>query len=377
MKIVYCTNTLSSVGGIETVTITKANCLARNPCNSVWIITCCDDSLRTCIPLSENVRIIGIKTVLSWGFPWNLIQHFFRRRALRNKLGVILAEIHPDIVVSTGGYEKWIVPTIKGDWSTVRELHSIINVRKWSYKSLPGQLLSKFAGFIEYGFNITKYDQVVVLTQEEKTTNWNGNEKVCIIPNPSRFNKKKGVSSLDNKSIIAIGRLTFSKNFSSLIHVFSRVVKQFPDWVLDIYGDGEERENLLAEMDSLGLSTSVHLMGKCTNVQDTMLEYSVLACSSFYEGFGMVLIEAMSCGLPVVSYDCPCGPKDIIRDGKNGFLVPVGDEEAMADRICRLIEDESLRKMMGASAFERSTDYSTERICQMWEALFHKLRQKS
>ena len=105
-----------------------------------------------------------------------------------------------------------------------------------------------------------------------------------------------------------------------------------------------------------------------------MLSASMLIMTSLYEGFGNVIIEAMSCGLPVVSYACPCGPKDIITDGVDGFLVPPKDEETLAERICRLIEDETLRCRLGGAALERSKDFGIERVLKMWTDLFTTLQ---
>ena len=104
-----------------------------------------------------------------------------------------------------------------------------------------------------------------------------------------------------------------------------------------------------------------------------MLKASAFVLTSIFEGFGLVIVEAMSCGLPVVSYACPCGPKDIISEGKDGYLVPVNDEEALAEKICLLIEDEEKRKEMGKAAKAKAEQYSVEHITDMWMKLFNAL----
>ena len=119
-----------------------------------------------------------------------------------------------------------------------------------------------------------------------------------------------------------------------------------------------------------GLAGSIRLAGYSDDLLSRLSEGAIFVLTSLYEGFGMVITEAMSCGLPVVSYACPCGPKDIISDGEDGFLVPVGDETRLSERICELIENEGLRKRMGAAALEKSRQYSLDRIIPMWMALF-------
>lgn len=376
MKIVYCVNTLAFWGGLEMVTVAKANALARNPDNSVWIVTCCDDSHRTCAPVSDKVGIVGMKNELSKGFPWNILQWFLKKKTIKTGLRKILSEINPDVLISTGGFDKWIVPSVKGDWARIREIHFIKNYREKESGPIGVRMAAFFAEQIDYHFSIKRFDRIVVLTKEDKRVNWNDDDKVSVIPNPVRFEQGR-FSSLDAKSIVAVGRLTHSKNFQSLLRVFSAVKARFPEWMLDIYGEGEDRDSLLARMDSLGLSSSVRLMGNTADIQERLPDYSVSVCSSLHEGFGMAIVEAMSCGIPVVSYDCPFGPGEIITDGLDGFLVPVGDESAMAERICRLIDDENLRKSMGSSAARRSVDFNIGSICGQWETLFHQMRDRS
>lgn len=375
MVIVYCVNTLAFWGGLEIVTVAKANALAQNPEYSIWIVTCCDDSHRTCTPVSDKVGIIGMKNEMSKGFPWNILQWFFKKRSIKKSFLQILSQINPDIVISTGGFDKWIVPSVKGEWARIREIHYIKNYREQDNGPVMVRIAAFLAEQVDYLFSIKRFDRVVVLTQEDKRVNWNNNEIVSVIPNPARF-KQGRVSLLDEKSIIAVGRLTHSKNFLSLLRVFSSVNDRFPEWTLDIYGEGEERDSLLAQIDSLGLFSSVRLMGNVVDIQERMLNYSILVCSSLHEGFGMAIVEAMSCGLPVVSYACPYGPGEIITDGTDGFLVPVGDENALAERICRLIENDNLRKSMGAAAYERSKDFSIERITGLWMDLFQDLLKR-
>lgn len=223
----------------------------------------------------------------------------------------------------------------------------------------------------DYVFSIKKYDRIVVLTEEDKESNWKGNPKVVVIPNP--VNVKRGIcSKLDAKRVIAVGRLVPQKNFASLINSFGKVSLKHPDWRLDIYGEGPEREMLQRQISELSLDGKIRLNGNSQRILGEMVESSILAMTSHFEGFGVVLIEAMSVGLPVVSYACPCGPKDIITDGIDGFLIPPGNEEVLAERICELIEDESKRESMGKAALASVGRFDIDRIVLLWMDLFRK-----
>jgi glycosyltransferase involved in cell wall biosynthesis len=176
-----------------------------------------------------------------------------------------------------------------------------------------------------------------------------------------------------SKRIVAAGRLTHQKNFVSLVRAFSVVAAKHPDWSLDIYGEGVQRQMLEQEIEQLGLNGVVNLCGYTPNLSLAYSKASIFVLSSMYEGQPSVMLEAMSCGLPVVSYACPCGPRDIISDGKDGFLVPVNDEKQLADRICYLIEHEDVRLQMGAAAIEKSRQFSLDKIMARWTSLFDSL----
>lgn len=376
MRVVFCINTLATLGGIEAITITKANALSQNPDNSIWIITCCDDSIQTCIPVSDKVRIIGIKAQTSWNFPWNLFQFTSIWVWLRKELINVFSQIQPDIVITTGGFDKWIIPTIKGRWSKIREIHGEKRYRKRNAHSIIQKVFASIAEFLDYGFNICHFDRIILLTQEDKLTNWNNNDKVRVIPNPIRMTQHQA-SNWSKKRIIAVGRLVYQKNYSSLLRVFAKVLKLYPDWRLDIYGDGGDHDALLTEIDALGISSSTYLMGNSNTLEEEMQNSSLFVSTSRFEGLSLAMLEAMSCGLPVVSYTYPCGPKDVIQDGVNGYLIPMGDEELMAEKICTLLNDYNLREQMGKAALERSKDFSIDHICEMWEDLFQQLRKES
>jgi glycosyltransferase involved in cell wall biosynthesis len=374
MKLVYCVDHLFHVGGIEATTSLKANALVQGGMASVWILYT-EQKVATPFALSPNVHLVDLGIRYSDNtkpFPWNLIRIVLKRRRHQKLLTRVLSQIRPDIVISTGGQEFSLIPRIKGTWLTIRELHTTKYFKRLFAQTWHDQIVAKIADWLNYERTIKRYDHLVVLTWEEYDRYWSGWNNVSVIPNPARFLPDQP-SELSAKRILSVGRLSPEKNYSSLIRAFALVHSLFPDWSLDIFGDGDERYRLLSEIEKYHLNDVVHLPGSTNDVQKEMLSSSLLVCSSKYEGFSMVIIEAMSCGLPVVSYECPCGPKDLISDGNNGYLVPVGDENALADRICRLIENTERRKQMGVAAFETSKYYSLEQIISQWMALFEKL----
>lgn len=374
MRIAYCINSICGLGGIQRCIVAKANALAAVQGNQVWIITS-DDKGNKLFRVSESVYHIDLG-INYYEDDWKSILHvvkgvLIKRRRHEKALAKTLKGINPDIVISVGQSEKYFVPAIKGDWVIIREYHFSRNYR---FLAARGFFEKAFAlgGEILERITLNKYDVVVIQTQEDLMLNWRNHKHTVVIPNPLTINASE-VSPLENKRIISIGRLDYQKNHSSLLRAFSLVVEKHPDWRLVIFGEGSECSRLSSEIERLGLSGKANLKGVTLDSGKELHDSSMLVMSSRFEGMPLAILEAISCGLPVVSYASPCGPKDIITDGKDGFLVPVGDETALADRICRLIEDAGLRKRMGAAAYERSKDFSIERITSLWMDLFQDL----
>jgi len=196
--------------------------------------------------------------------------------------------------------------------------------------------------------------------------------RVVMIPNalPSLGG---GVSSLSAPVVLAAGRLTSQKGFDLLIDAFAPVARAHPDWTLKIFGSGPLRDELQQQIDRLGLGARVRMMGRTRRMGDELAKASVFALSSRYEGFGMVLIEAMSAGVPVVSFDCPRGPGEIVHDGEDGFLVPAVDVPAFAAALERLVGDEALRRRLGAAALRTAARYDPETVGRRWDALLDVL----
>lgn len=380
MKIVYCTDSICYAGGIQRITIAKANALAQIEGNEVWIIVT-DNKQKPVLPINPEVHIIDLDINYfedDWKSKLHVIKGILiKRKQHRNKLKTVLNQINPDIVISTGTSEKNFLPQIhvNSNPAFIREIHSTKNYRRLSARNTFDKTLAILGEYVDYSIFIKRYDKIVVLTEEDKINNWKNHSKVIVIPNPLTSICTKE-STLEEKIVIAVGRLEYPKNFQSLIKAWSHVTKKHPDWKLEIWGEGSMRielENLIAK---LNLKRHVFLKGYTYDIQSQMLKASIFALSSIFEGFGLVIVEAMSCGLPVVSYACPCGPKDIITEGENGFLVPVNKEEILAERINLLIRDVSVRRLMAIQALIKIEQYKINNIITKWMDLFKATNKK-
>ncbi len=381
MKIAYCVNSIRYLGGIQRVTVVKANALAEIPGNEVFILATDNKAGPVIHELSPKVHLIDLDINYFYKNEersklTNLIVGLTKGIPHKRALKRTLKQINPDIVISVGMSEKYMLTSMKDcTWKIIREFHCEKNYRLKYANSLLNKVIGRFSDFYEFNFVDKKFDRIVVLTEEDKESNWQGWKNVSVMPNPVAF-KCDEPSTLNEKVVISMGRLHHVKNFTSLIDAFRIVAKKHPDWSLKIYGDGSLRGALQNQINESGLQNNVFLMGFSNDMEHALRQSSIFAFSSLVEGFALVIVEAMECGLPVVSYQCPCGPKDIITDGKDGFLVPVNNEQMLADKICDLIEDENLRRQMAAAAREKALRYRDSSIAEQWMKLFEEIVNK-
>ena len=222
--------------------------------------------------------------------------------------------------------------------------------------------------------DVSKLDALVLLTREDANS-WKGVTNTFVIPNPTPFYPEAS-STCESHKAICVGRLNEQKGYEYLIDAWAIVSKRHPDWILNAYGSGEIKEQLQKRINEKGVSTSLILNEPTSEIISKYLESSLYIMSSRFEGFPMVLLEAMSCGLPCVSFDCPNGARDMIEEGRNGFLVEYLNVYALAERICKLIEDESLRKKLGKTAKEDVKKYLPDSIMKSWVDLFNRHYRK-
>jgi glycosyltransferase involved in cell wall biosynthesis len=198
---------------------------------------------------------------------------------------------------------------------------------------------------------------------------------VLRIPNASPYVRGKR-ATLDSRIVLAAGRLTLAKGFSRLIDAYQPLVTEFPDWQLHIYGKGTLGPQLREQIDQLGLGENVFLKGYTLEFDDVLAGASIFAMSSISEGFPMVLLEAMSHGLPLVSFDCPRGPAEIIHDGENGRLVDDDDIPGFTEALRSVMVDDERRRRMGAVAYAEAELYEVDRVAAMWDGAFRSAAKR-
>ncbi|MEV5572255.1 glycosyltransferase family 4 protein [Spirillospora sp. NPDC052269] len=199
-------------------------------------------------------------------------------------------------------------------------------------------------------------------------------EGVPVVTLPGELPARRRLrSSQDQRVVVAAGRFVHVKRYDLLIRAFAKVRAARTDWTLRLYGDGPLEGDLRALADSLGLGSGVDFRGPADDIEAALAEASILAVSSDNEGFGRTIIEAFGCGVPVVSFDCPRGPREIIVHGRNGLLVPPGDVDALGAALLDLIGDDGRRRGMADDAFQAARQYDIDIIGERWESLLADL----
>lgn len=376
MKIVYCTPSLYIAGGIERVLTTKMNYLSDKAGYEVWVILTDGKGKNPYFPLSDKIHIVNLdlnfEELWSLGFLKKIFVYLKKQRIYKKKLKEALYEIRPDITVSTLRREINFITSIKDGSRKVGEMH----VNRANYRNFEANDINALKKIFERIWmkslvgKLKKLDQFVVLTDEDRR-NWHELDNVTTIPNP--LNVFPTIESNQSaRKVIAAGRYCYQKGFDLLLRAWAIVNEKHKDWHLDIYGAGKnvEYKNLV---NTLNICQNVGINPPTDNIYAKYADASIFVFSSRFEGFGMALLEAMATKLAVVSFACPCGPKDIISDGNDGVLVTNEDIQELADKICYLIENEEERKSMAENAKLKAMQYSVDNIMHRWIRLFESL----
>ena len=374
MKILYLIHSTYNPGGMERVLLNKVRYFVEEKGWDVTVVTTDQHDRPSFYPFPEGVRMIdlGINYSDDNGKPFakKLLGYLKRRRLHAKKFEALLKQLKPDVVDCFYPGECSFVPSIKDGSKKVMELHqSKLFHHQYNRSGLMG-LADKVRARMDERL-VRRFDRFVVLTQEDRDM-WGEMPGIRVIPNAANFIAEK-YSDCSAKRVIAVGRLDYQKGFDRLILVWEKVHQQMPDWRLDIFGQGEWREMLQSMIDERGLQDVVRLNNPTKNIGDEYVDSSIIVMTSNYEGFGMVLVEAMSCGVPAVSFDCKCGPAEIISQHDGGLVVKNGDIEGLAESIVKLMTDEELRKRMGENAKRVVETYSEERVMGLWVNLFEEI----
>jgi glycosyltransferase involved in cell wall biosynthesis len=359
MTIVYCIFSLADPGGMQRVLTVKANYLADVSGHVVYVVTRDGAGVQPVFALSPRVRVITMG------------------RDYERSLTAFLYTVRPDIAVSLYGEESRFLYKIGDGSKKILEFHFTRNHLVHLVKGLPQvrfrRLRLYYARLLQYLDErwAPHYDRLVLLTEADRVL-WGYPANAVVIPNPLSFTSAIA-APLEATRILSAGRLIATKGFDLLIDAFRLAADWHPDWTLAIFGEGQDREYLQNRIEVAGLSGQAEIHPPTPDLAGELLRSSIYAAASRYEGFGLVLTEAMECGVPCVAFDCECGPGEIIRNGYDGKLVPPLDVKQFGEALLRLIESPKQRKQLGQNARSSARRYAADKIMGQWETIFHSL----
>lgn len=360
MKLLYITNAINGAGGLERVLSIKASYLADKLGYQVHILTLNNIGQSLFYTFSPNIIL---HTITVQGNPLQYAKNYYQ--GIRS----MIALIQPNrISVCDDGLKGFFIPRIIGckipiiyerHVSKEIEMHHGFSFFRKNFIKMKWQMMEYLA---------KDFNAFIVLTDGNKKE-WSSLKNLRVIPNPLSFYPNQS-SNLENKKVIAVGKQSYQKGYDLLLQAWQIVHNQHPDWHLEIYGKKEMNENLDTKAKKLGINKSVSLLDPEKNIQEKYLDCSIYVMSSRYEGFGMVLIEAMACGVPCVSFNCNYGPADIITNDEDGFVVEKENYKALAFKMVLLIEDKPLREQMGQLAKNNVKRFLPQTVLMEWDRLF-------
>lgn len=368
MKIVFSTDQIYLHGGIEKVMATKANYFAEELGYDVSIMTCEQRDKKPCYPLSDKIQLIDLginyHRQKSYFAPDNLFKvprHFY-------KLNKILQQLEPDVVIVCNfGFDYYGIPFFYKKAKKIKEFHSsryFEAIARNQNTAVLKKLNYRFNDWIE-----SIYDHLVVLNKDEVP--YYKSSSIVVIPNSIGIPKE--LALLANKQVVAAGRISPVKGFDKLVEAWKIVHSRAPEWELHIYGEDYlgTQEQLMILIKENDLDQVIYFKGSSSNMSQTFQEYSVYVLSSVTECFPMVLLESLAAGLPIVSFDCPNGPRNIITNQEDGLLAENQNAADLAEKILFLMQRTTLRKRFGANAKKNSYQFATAIVMKRWSNLLH------
>lgn len=360
VKLLYITNGITGAGGLERVLSVKASLLAEEYGYDVHILCLNEMGKKGFYQFSPRITFHSITVS---GSPVSYLHQYITR--IRHKV----KQITPDVIsVCDDGLKGFFLPKIlRNNIPIIYERH----VSKLIDNGTTGKNVLPGVKFRLMDYLAKDFDRFIVLT-DGNLNEWNS-ANLMVIANPLSFNPAKK-AELKNRKIIAVGKQGYQKAYDLLLKSWS-LISDKQDWELHIYGKKDPGAKLDKLAATLGVEDSLHFHEPEKNIQQKYSDSSIFVLSSRFEGFGMVIIEAMACGLPVVSFDCPYGPADILTNGQDGFLVQNGNTVQFAKKLEMLMKDEGLRKQFGTVGKLNAQKYLPHRIVKQWDELFKELTE--
>ena len=377
MKLVYCMADVYNPGGMERVLLNKLRWWARRGDCELMLVTTDQKGRPPFYEFPPEVKMVDLGVNYKDDNGRNpvlkTLSYLRKRRIHRKRLTELLMREKADIVVSLFPSESSFIPDIKDGSKKVLELHFCKFFRlQYNRSGLLG-LADKLRTRQDDKL-VRRFDRFVVLTREDAGY-WGEMPNLRVIPNAA-LNIPDVTHTCGNKRVIAAGRLDYQKGFDRLLKAWALLPEELRDsWRLDIFGQGEWEDKLKAMTVSLGIEASAHVNKPTQGIFNEYAASDFLVMSSHYEGFPMVMIEAMAIGVPVVCFDFLCGPCDIIRPGENGLIAKEGDIQALADCMKQAMEDPALLRHLSEGALKISETYSEAAVMAQWEQCFSELMQ--
>lgn len=369
MKIAYTISGVYNSGGMERILTQKVNYLADVKGYEVSIITTDQKGRIPFFPLSKKVKLIDLQINYCDYNNKNLLYRlgvrFYKSRVHKRRLLNLLRTERQDVTVSLFDYDMSFLYKLKDGSKKVLEFHFSKYVKVLEAKNFFMRLLQR-RRVESWSKIVSRYERFVVLTEEDKQQ-WGNLENICVIPNCIKDIPTEK-ADLINERVICVGRASYQKGFDLLLQAWKKVTVFYPSWELCIIGGGDKSQ-LYKLIHDLQIDDTVQLLPPTQYIQQEYLKSSLYVMSSRYEGLPMVLLEAMSCGLPIVSFACPCGPRDII-DGSFGSLVDNGDVKALANEMMLWMGNIDRRKNGGEQARKAAMKYRIEPVMKSWIKLF-------
>lgn len=379
MKIVYVIDSLASKGGAERVIINKMDYMVNHFGYDISIITCYQDKdTPNAYPIPTGIRqvFLGIPfySQYKYRYPYRLwVKHSIDKQ-MQKALTKTVIDMDPDILIGVSYFQAHIVTGIKCRAKKVIEVHEPRPFTLSDYGLSRGRLSSWYMKHYRnwYFSSVEKQADIVVTLTPGDAHEWRKARKVQVIPNFTIMPIEK-MSDGKSKRVIAVGRLEWVKGYDRLLDAWKLVSDKHPNWHLDIFGVGTWEQKLKNQQKNLALEDKLTIHPATPKINIEYSNSSIFVGTSHFEGFPLVLLEAMQVGLPCVAFDCPFGPSAVINDGQNGFLVHDGDIGQLASKISILIEDSNLRSRLSKEAHETSKRYAVDIIMKQWDTLFNQL----
>ena len=361
-QIVILVDQIHSVGGIERLVVMKANYWTAVFGYSVTIISTEQRQQPFAYELSDQVRFVDLAINYdrskSYFKSANIFKFLRNIKKLRHELKVI----QPDfIIVASHIPVTYCVNFIKGSAKTIKEFHFSIYNQTDNFKSRIENIL------------YDAYNYLVVLSPEEQS--FHNSPKTVVIANPISISSLAIVTNQNKKNeAVFLGRIAPVKNIEDLIQIWSDFIKKNPDWILDIYGDdtNEYAGSLKQKVADLNLSQSIIFKGETKDSAKVLKDAKIVLLTSHHECFPLVILEALAAAVPVFSYDCPTGPRNILTDGFDGRLIENKNKEQFVAALTDFANNESQQKLLSQNAVQTATNYSLSSIMQLWNTKIFK-----